>query len=185
MLPVENSRDLAVYIHWPFCKFKCPYCDFNSHVRDHVDHADWQAAYLQELVYYRDLIGARHVTSIFFGGGTPSLMQPQTVAAVIDQVAELWGLPQGAEITLEANPTSIETQKLRDFKAASVNRVSLGVQSLHDADLKKLGRQHSAAEALAAGMKSCFKSFPSFRRRPESRFSLTCQRNRRWMPAPV
>lgn len=144
------EKDLALYIHWPFCKSKCPYCDFNSHVRESIDHRDWQKAYLKELKYYRALTGSRHVQSVFFGGGTPSLMEPETVAAVIDEIANLWGLPQGTEITLEANPTSVEAEKLKGFKAAGVNRVSLGVQSLRDADLKKLGRQHSAAEALEA-----------------------------------
>lgn len=154
MLPLTaqeaQGRDLAVYIHWPFCKFKCPYCDFNSHVRDKVEHRDWQAAYLRELRHYRDLTGPREIQSVFFGGGTPSLMEPATVAAVIDEVARLWGLPQGAEITLEANPTSVETGKLQGFRHAGVNRVSLGVQALDDAALKRLGRQHSAQEGLAA-----------------------------------
>lgn len=141
---------LAVYIHWPFCKAKCPYCDFNSHVRDKVDHNDWKNAYLKELRHYRELTGERHIESVFFGGGTPSLMEASTVQAVIDEIANLWGIPQGTEITLEANPTSVETDKLRAFKAAGVNRVSLGVQALRDADLKMLGRQHSAVEAIAA-----------------------------------
>ncbi|HYD17104.1 MAG TPA: radical SAM family heme chaperone HemW [Patescibacteria group bacterium] len=141
---------LAVYIHWPFCKFKCHYCDFNSHVRERVEHKDWASAYLRELRHYRDLAGPRQIESVFFGGGTPSLMEPATVEAVINAVDDLWGLPQGTEITLEANPTSTEADKLRGFRAAGVNRVSLGVQALRDEDLKKLSRQHSAAEALAA-----------------------------------
>jgi len=146
--PRENQ--LAIYVHWPFCKFKCPYCDFNSHVREKVEHQDWAAAYLRELRYYRDLTGPRQLQSVFFGGGTPSLMEPATVAAVIDCIDDLWGLPQGTEVTLEANPTSVEISKLEGFKSAGVNRVSLGVQALNDADLKKLGRQHSATEAIAA-----------------------------------
>lgn len=155
MLSLKNTApdtlaELAVYVHWPFCKFKCPYCDFNSHVRDQVAHDDWRAAFVRELQHYRDLTGARHIQSVFFGGGTPSLMEAKTVETVIDTIADLWGLPQGTEVTLEANPTSVETGKLQDFKAAGVNRVSLGVQALNDTDLKKLGRQHSAAEALAA-----------------------------------
>jgi oxygen-independent coproporphyrinogen-3 oxidase len=141
---------LALYIHWPFCKFKCPYCDFNSHVRERINHPEWQKAYLEEMRFYRAKTGPRQVKSIFFGGGTPSLMAPETVAAVIAEADKLWGLPANTEITLEANPTSVEAEKLRGFKAAGVNRVSLGVQSLRDADLKKLGRQHSAAEAVAA-----------------------------------
>jgi putative oxygen-independent coproporphyrinogen III oxidase len=141
---------LALYIHWPFCKFKCPYCDFNSHVREKVNHPEWKEAYLKEMRFYREKTGPREIKSIFFGGGTPSLMEPETVAGVIEEAHKLWGLPHGTEITLEANPTSVEAGKLRGFKAAGVNRVSLGVQSLRDADLKKLGRQHSAAEALTA-----------------------------------
>lgn len=141
---------LALYIHWPFCKFKCPYCDFNSHVRERINHPEWKETYLKEMRFYCEKTGPRDIKSIFFGGGTPSLMEPETVAAVIEGADKLWGLPQGIEITLEANPTSVESNKLRGFKAAGVNRVSLGVQSLRDADLKKLGRQHSAAEALVA-----------------------------------
>lgn len=142
--------NLAVYVHWPFCKFKCPYCDFNSHVRAQVDQSAWRAAFTRELAFYRDMTGPRTVGSVFFGGGTPSLMEPATAQSVIDDIARLWGLPSGTEITLEANPTSVEAGKLRDFRAAGVNRASLGVQSLNDADLKVLGREHSAAEALAA-----------------------------------
>src|SRR5262245_7254431 len=100
-------NDLAVYIHWPFCKFKCPYCDFNSHVREKIDHGDWMRGYLRELQYYREKTGPRLISSVFFGGGTPSLMEPDTARAVIDEIAKLWGLPQGTEITLEANPTSV------------------------------------------------------------------------------
>ncbi len=143
-------NQLALYIHWPFCKFKCPYCDFNSHVRERINHPDWRDAYLREMRFYSEKTGVRQIESIFFGGGTPSLMEPETVAAIINEADKLWGLPATAEITLEANPTSVEAEKLRGFKAAGVNRVSLGVQSLRDADLKKLGRQHSAAEAVAA-----------------------------------
>jgi len=147
----EMAEDqLSLYIHWPFCKFKCPYCDFNSHVRERVEHKDWASAYIRELQYYRELIGPRHIQSIFFGGGTPSLMEPATVATVIDTIHDLWGLPQGTEVTLEANPTSVEINKLQGFKTAGVNRVSLGIQALNDADLKRLGRQHSAAEGVAA-----------------------------------
>ena len=148
--PDRSNGLFGVYVHWPFCTSKCPYCDFNSHVRERIEHKDWAGAYLKELRYYRALTGPRHIQSVFFGGGTPSLMEPATVAAVIDCIHDLWGLPQGAEVTLEANPTSVETGKLQGFKTAGVNRVSLGVQALNDTDLKKLGRQHSAAEAIAA-----------------------------------
>src|ERR1700722_6397139 len=135
------NNPLALYIHWPFCKFKCPYCDFNSHVRENVAHDDWTQAYLKELAHYRALTGPRRVGSVFFGGGTPSLMEPKTVEAVLKSVDTLWGLPPGTEVTLEANPTSVEAGKLEGFKTAGVNRVSLGVQALDDASLKKLGRQ--------------------------------------------
>lgn len=145
-----SEKGLALYVHWPFCKFKCPYCDFNSHVREKISHQDWRDAYVREMRHYRALTGPRHVQSVFFGGGTPSLMEPETAGLVIDTIADLWGLPQGTEVTLEANPTSVEADKLRGFKSAGVNRVSLGVQALNDADLKTLGRQHSAAEAMAA-----------------------------------
>jgi len=144
------NNDLSVYIHWPFCKFKCPYCDFNSHVREKISHDDWRKGYERELEYYREITGARRVHTVFFGGGTPSLMAPETAGAVIDKIAALWDLDADAEITLEANPTSVEAEKLHGFRSAGVNRVSLGVQALQDADLKKLGRQHSAAEALSA-----------------------------------
>ena len=143
-------QQLAIYIHWPFCKSKCPYCDFNSHVREGLEQADWLKAYLEELRFYQGKTGEREVKSIFFGGGTPSLMDVSTVSAIIEEIDKLWGIPQGAEITLEANPTSVEIDKLIGFKSAGVNRVSLGIQSLRDADLKALGRQHSAQEALHA-----------------------------------
>lgn len=145
-----TDENLAVYIHWPFCKFKCHYCDFNSHVREKIEHKDWATAYLTELAHYRAVTGPRHIQSVFFGGGTPSLMETSTAGAVLDAIHDLWGIPQGTEITLEANPTSVEVEKLRGFKAAGINRVSLGVQAMNDADLKMLTRQHSAAEAIAA-----------------------------------
>lgn len=141
---------LAVYVHWPFCLQKCPYCDFNSHVRDHVDHGRWGDALVRELEHFRELTGPRSVTSIFFGGGTPSLMEPRTAARVIDTIAGLWQFHGDPEITLEANPTSVEAGRFRGFRAAGVNRVSIGVQALNDADLKALGRGHNAEEALTA-----------------------------------
>ncbi len=143
-------KPLALYIHWPFCLAKCPYCDFNSHVRDAVDHDRWQSALLHELDRYADETGKRHLTSIFFGGGTPSLMAPATAAALIERAAGRWDTAGDLEITLEANPTSVETGRLQDFRAAGVNRVSLGVQALDDGALKFLGREHSADEALCA-----------------------------------
>ena len=140
----------GVYVHWPFCKSKCPYCDFNSHVSDSVDHDRWLQAYLQEIDYIAEKTKGRQVTSIFFGGGTPSLMKPETVAGVIDHIQKRWNISNDVEITLEANPTSIEVQKFKDFKLVGVNRVSIGVQSLRDDDLKFLGREHSANEAIKA-----------------------------------
>lgn len=156
MFPVSVSDSgsfgpgFAVYVHWPFCKSKCPYCDFNSHVRDRVDHDRWRAGLLRELDHYADLTAGRTVTSIFFGGGTPSLMEPATVGAIVDRVAQRWAVAERLEVTLEANPTSVEADKFRAFRTAGINRVSLGIQALDDASLKFLGRQHNAAEATGA-----------------------------------
>ncbi len=140
----------GVYIHWPFCLAKCPYCDFNSHVHDSIDHDVWQERYLRSIDHYAALLPGRRISSIYFGGGTPSLMKPQTVAAVIDRIQQKWQVTNDIEITLEANPTSVEADKFQEFKAAGVNRVSLGVQALNDNDLKFLGRQHNVKEALKA-----------------------------------
>lgn len=141
----------GVYLHWPFCAAKCPYCDFNSHVR----HGGWNeaqflAAYLAELRETREKIGAREVASIFIGGGTPSLMQPATVAALIDEVNRLWPIANDCEITIEANPGSVEADRFSGYRSAGVNRVSIGVQALNDRDLRALGRIHSVAEAHRA-----------------------------------
>jgi oxygen-independent coproporphyrinogen-3 oxidase len=144
---------LALYIHWPFCAAKCPYCDFNSHVRDRVDQAAFAAALRAELAREAaraNQAGRRTLASIFFGGGTPSLMDPGTAAALIEDAQRLFDTAPDIEITLEANPTSVELQKLRDFRAAGVNRVSLGVQALDAEALAFLGRKHDAAEAIAA-----------------------------------
>ncbi len=141
---------LALYIHWPFCVSKCPYCDFNSHVRDSVDQAAWRAAMLADLNYEANLLPDRRVTSIFFGGGTPSLMPPETVAALIAAADARWGLSERCEITLEANPSSVEAARFGDLARAGVNRVSLGLQALEDAALGFLGRAHDVAEGLAA-----------------------------------
>jgi len=140
----------GLYIHWPFCLSKCPYCDFNSHVRDSVDHDRWRKGLLTELRHYAGRTPGRTVTSIFFGGGTPSLMEPATVAAVIDEAARLWPMAQDVEITLEANPSSVEADRFQALAQAGVNRVSLGLQALDDASLAFLGRRHNAAEGLAA-----------------------------------
>jgi len=141
---------LALYIHWPFCVSKCPYCDFNSHVRDTVDDAAWCAALLADVAYEAALTSERKLTSIFFGGGTPSLMPPSTVATLIDAAERHWGFADDIEITLEANPSSVEAARFADLAAAGVNRVSLGLQSLDDAALTFLGRAHSVAESLDA-----------------------------------
>lgn len=148
-LSVSNIP-LGLYVHWPFCAAKCPYCDFNSHVRDTIDHQAWQDAYLRELRYMADKTPTRELTSIFFGGGTPSLMQPHITAAIIEEAQRLFGFAPDIEITLEANPTSVEIDKFKSFYEAGVNRVSLGIQALDDTALSFLGRQHNAAEALHA-----------------------------------
>jgi putative oxygen-independent coproporphyrinogen III oxidase len=149
-LTTHDLLSAALYIHWPFCKKKCPYCDFNSHVREGVDHAAWRAALLREMGYWHARAPEFRISSIFFGGGTPSLMEPATVAALIEEADRLWGLDSGCEITLEANPTSVEAAKFAALKTAGVNRVSLGVQSLRAQSLQFLGREHSASEALDA-----------------------------------
>jgi len=148
--PQQARGSLAVYIHWPFCKAKCPYCDFNSHVRDAVDQARWRKALLRELGTMAEKLPGYTVTSIFFGGGTPSLMPPETAEALIRRVHEVWPVAPNIEITLEANPTSVETHTFPNFKAAGINRVSMGVQSFDDKELTFLGREHSSKEALAA-----------------------------------
>ncbi len=147
---MTNNKPIGVYVHWPFCKSLCPYCDFNSHLGNNIDHAQWAQSYLKEIDHFQTLVGARPVSSIFFGGGTPSLMQPQTVEAIINHLQKHWGFTPDIEITLEANPTSIEAEKFKEFAAAGVNRVSIGIQSFIDSDLKFLGREHSAHEAQAA-----------------------------------
>jgi oxygen-independent coproporphyrinogen-3 oxidase len=148
---LDRSPGFGVYVHWPFCAAKCPYCDFNSHVRHRpVDQERFAAAFATELATMRERSGPREVTSIFLGGGTPSLMKPETVGAVLDAVAENWTVPAGIEVTLEANPSSVEAGRFRGYRAAGVNRVSLGVQALNDRDLKFLGRLHNVEEALTA-----------------------------------
>ncbi|MTI01145.1 coproporphyrinogen III oxidase [Roseibium sp. RKSG952] len=141
----------GVYVHWPFCAAKCPYCDFNSHVRHQpVDQERFAAAFERELSHFADLTGKRVVDSIFLGGGTPSLMAPSTVERVLDKIAALWPLSDDIEISLEANPSSVEAERFKGYRQAGVNRVSLGVQSLNNHDLKLLGRLHDADTALKA-----------------------------------
>ena len=148
---VENEQAFGVYVHWPFCLSKCPHCDFNSHVRrEAIDEPRWIRAFAAEIAATAARISSRTVSSIFFGGGTPSLMRPATVDAVLDAVARHWRLADDVEITLEANPTSVEAERFRGYRVAGVNRVSLGVQALDDGVLLALGRTHSAREALDA-----------------------------------
>jgi putative oxygen-independent coproporphyrinogen III oxidase len=146
----DSARRLAIYIHWPFCASKCPYCDFNSHVAAKIDHGRWQRALLQELDHFAVQTGGRIVTSIFFGGGTPSLMPPGVAAALIEAVRTHWPVAEDLEVTLEANPSSAEASRFAALRDAGVNRLSIGLQSLDDTVLKFLGRAHSAAEARAA-----------------------------------
>lgn len=148
-MPVLD-KNLAIYVHWPFCRSKCPYCDFNSHVRESIDEQAWADALCAELDHTRALSGPRTITSVFFGGGTPSLMSASTTSAVLERIARNWTLYDDVEITLEANPTSVEAGKFRDFSAAGINRVSLGIQALNNEDLKALGREHDVAEAMKA-----------------------------------
>jgi putative oxygen-independent coproporphyrinogen III oxidase len=153
--PQVQARDshdpgFGLYVHWPFCLSKCPYCDFNSHVRETIDQARWRAGFLAEIDHYAARTPGRTVTSIFFGGGTPSLMEPATAASVIDRIAHRWPVAADVEITLEANPSSVESGRFADLAAAGISRVSLGVQALDDRALAFLGRRHDAGEALAA-----------------------------------
>jgi len=146
-----SDPGFGVYLHWPFCAAKCPYCDFNSHVRHQPpDQARYAAAFRRELTHFRAHTGPHEVTSIFLGGGTPSLMEPATVATLLDTVAELWTVTSDIEVTLEANPSSVEAERFRGYRAAGVNRVSLGVQALNDPDLRFLGRLHDVDEAKRA-----------------------------------
>ncbi|NKC22541.1 coproporphyrinogen III oxidase [Ochrobactrum oryzae] len=153
-IPIARANGetaFGVYVHWPFCLAKCPYCDFNSHVRHKpVDQARFSEAFRREMETLRERTGPRTVTSIFLGGGTPSLMQPETVGALLDGIASHWSVAPDIEVTLEANPTSVEADRFRGYRTAGVNRVSLGIQALNDPDLRRLGRMHSVEEAKAA-----------------------------------
>src|SRR5262245_18279670 len=143
------TTPFGVYVHWPFCLSKCPYCDFNSHVRhDGIDEARFLRAYEAEIAATATCVPDRTVSTIFFGGGTPSLMQPSSVQTILDCVAKHWAVAPDVEVTLEANPTSVEATRFRGFRTAGVNRVSLGVQSLYGVALKELGRLHRPQEAL-------------------------------------
>jgi oxygen-independent coproporphyrinogen-3 oxidase len=147
----DTEQAFGVYIHWPFCLSKCPYCDFNSHVRHAaIDEGRFLRAFHTEIGETAERLRGRVVSTIFFGGGTPSLMQPATIAGVLNSIARQWRVAPDAEITVEANPTSVEAERFRGYRAAGVNRVSLGVQALDDRALAELGRTHTAQEALAA-----------------------------------
>ena len=145
-----QDRGFGLYVHWPFCAAKCPYCDFNSHVRTAVDQTVWADALASEILRYGQETGPRVLSSIFFGGGTPSLMEPSTVDAVLTAARSVWNFANDIEITLEANPTSVEAHRFEGYAQLGVNRVSMGVQALNNGDLKKLGRLHTAEEARAA-----------------------------------
>lgn len=145
-----QSGGFGIYVHWPFCQSKCPYCDFNSHVRSTVDHKRWERSLVQEIKTAAQSLPGRTVSSVFFGGGTPSLMEPSTVEAVLKEIRGHWPVSNTLEVTLEANPTSVEAGKFAEFQSAGVNRISMGIQSLKDSDLKRLGRLHTAQEARNA-----------------------------------
>lgn len=144
------KNPLSIYVHWPFCLSKCPYCDFNSHVAESYDHFAFEKAYIKELASNAGVIADRYIKSIFFGGGTPSLMNPKVVYGIIKKINSLGIIDDKTEITLEANPTSIEYRKFEDFRRAGINRISVGIQALNDKDLKALGRNHSAKESIEA-----------------------------------
>ena len=154
-------QPISVYIHWPFCLSLCPYCDFNSHIASTIDHDLWLNAYKQEINYFKEKLSGRQIQSIFFGGGTPSLMRPKTVESIIDLLSNIGLISSTTEITLEANPTSYETEKFKEFKSAGINRVSIGVQSLKPEALEVLGRKHSKDEAISA-IKSASKIFDRY-----------------------
>lgn len=140
----------GLYLHWPYCESKCPYCDFNSHVVSHIDQKQWQRAYLSEIDRLGRETQGRILNSVFFGGGTPSLMEPELVAAIIERIRATWPMANDPEITLEANPSSVEAGRFRGFQQAGVTRVSMGMQAMNDEDLRRLGRKHSAEEARKA-----------------------------------
>ncbi len=144
------KKQISIYIHWPFCLAKCPYCDFNSHVREKINQEDFNNAYLKEIDHYQEILSTSVISSIFFGGGTPSLMEPRLINNILSHLHKLSSFEPNIEITLEANPTSIESNKFKNFKASGINRVSVGIQSLNEQDLKFLGRKHSKYEALNA-----------------------------------
>ncbi|MEO0568483.1 MAG: radical SAM family heme chaperone HemW [Pseudomonadota bacterium] len=150
MIEDWQAGGFGVYIHWPFCEAKCPYCDFNSYARKNIDQNQWLDGYLKEIARYAELLPNRAINSVFFGGGTPSLMDPAIVEKMISSILSHWSASNDIEITLEANPTSVEADKFNAYSDAGVNRISMGVQALNDGDLKRLGRTHSVKEANQA-----------------------------------
>ncbi len=156
---MNKDLEMGIYIHWPFCEKKCPYCDFNSHVRDNINHLKWLKAYLNELRYYASETSERVISSVFFGGGTPSLMKPSVIEKILDEIQSLWHCSKDMEVTAEANPSSSETQLFKDFRGAGINRLSVGVQSLNNQSLMFLGRLHNADDARKA-IKAATKIFP-------------------------
>ena len=146
----KKPNYLSIYVHWPFCHAKCPYCDFNSHVRTNIDQTEWTKAYIKSLKFWKENLPEFVVDTIFFGGGTPSLMKDRTVYEILQNIHNLWKITPEVEITLEANPTSTEKETFSSYRCSGVNRLSLGVQAFHDADLKRLGRLHNSKEAKEA-----------------------------------
>jgi putative oxygen-independent coproporphyrinogen III oxidase len=158
---MTSYQDLSIYIHYPFCKSKCPYCDFNSHVKEKIDHQGFLNAYLKELEYFALSLKKRQIKTIFFGGGTPSLMPLDLADKILKKIAELWVIDKNCEITLEANPTSFEAAKFKEFRQMGINRLSIGIQALNDADLKFLGREHNSNEAITT-IKAAQKIFDNY-----------------------
>ena len=149
-ITIKLKNPLSIYIHWPFCQAKCPYCDFNSHVRQAIDQDEWTRAYIKTLKYWAKKLPDNQISSIFFGGGTPSLMSDRTINKILTSIQKFWNCQSDIEISLEANPTSVEASKFKSFRESGINRISMGIQALNDKDLKRLGRLHSAKEAKQA-----------------------------------
>ena len=145
-----ETNQISIYFHWPFCESKCPYCDFNSYVRNKINHKEWLNAYLNNIDFWKEKLDKSIIRSIYFGGGTPSLMNPHYLSLILEKIYKNFSLSKEIEISLEANPSSVEKKKFKDFSLAGINRISIGVQSFYDNDLKYLGRKHSAKDALAA-----------------------------------
>ncbi len=156
-----NKNNIAIYIHYPFCKSKCPYCDFNSHIEEKINYENYENAYLKEITFFKEKIGKKCVKTIFFGGGTPSLMPISLIEAILNKISELFEIDENCEISLEANPTSFENDKFQDLRKVGINRLSLGIQALNDVDLKFLGRNHSAKESIAT-IENAKKIFDNF-----------------------